>query len=306
MAAGPWRERTIRQSDRSRFQPGAFHPLNVCKGPEKIEVAAGGREFTNYFVGKTSRVAWDDMQATLGTEVAHNLGGPYQPRMRTAPLARRTTSCSARSSPAQHGSGPLLARKSPILRGLGGSMRNLWGSLRGRCGCLVVIRGTDPTIAMTEGVFKSIVRARLFALRGRAANQASTAESLLEVGLVQNWGCQWLRDIFAPVLGPGVIVTDKLRSYGVAQRHLLPDVEHRPSRYLNNRAENSHRPTRRRERQMQRFKSPEQAHDFLSAHAFIHGHFHPRRHLMPAAVYRAIRSTAFNVWQQETGARHPA
>ena len=50
-------------------------------------------------------------------------------------------------------------------------------------------------------------------------------------------------------------MTDKLRSYGVAQRQLLPDVEHRQSRYLNNRAENSHRPTRRRERQMQRFKS---------------------------------------------------
>ncbi len=52
---------------------------------------------------------------------------------------------------------------------------------------------------------------------------------------------------------PRVIVTDKLRSYGVAQRQLLPGVEHRQSRYLNNRAENSHRPTRRRERQMQRF-----------------------------------------------------
>ena len=52
---------------------------------------------------------------------------------------------------------------------------------------------------------------------------------------------------------PRVIVTDKLRSYGVAQRQLLPEVEHRQSRYLNNRAENSHRPTRRRERQMQRF-----------------------------------------------------
>jgi putative transposase len=69
---------------------------------------------------------------------------------------------------------------------------------------------------------------------------------------------------------PRVIVTDKLRSYGVAQRQLLPDVEHRQNRYLNNRAENSHRPTRRRERQMQRFKSPEQAQHFLSAHAFIH------------------------------------
>jgi transposase-like protein len=55
---------------------------------------------------------------------------------------------------------------------------------------------------------------------------------------------------------PRVLITDKLKSYGVAQRELLPDVEHWQSRYLNNRSENSHRPTRRRERQMQRFKSP--------------------------------------------------
>ena len=99
---------------------------------------------------------------------------------------------------------------------------------------------------------------------------------------------------------PRVIVTDKLRSYGVAQRDLLPDVKHRQSRYLNNRAENSHRPTRRQERQMQRFKSSGQAQDFLSAHAFIHGHFHPRRHRMTSTAYRVIRSKAFSVWQQET------
>ncbi len=99
---------------------------------------------------------------------------------------------------------------------------------------------------------------------------------------------------------PRVIVTDKLRSYGVAQRSLLPDVEHRQSRYLNNRAENSHRPTRRRERQMQRFKSHDQAQHFLSAHAFIYGHFHPRRHQMPAANYRTMRHEAFNIWHLET------
>src|SRR3712207_7100876 len=54
---------------------------------------------------------------------------------------------------------------------------------------------------------------------------------------------------------PQRIITDGLRSYGVARREVLPEVRHRTSRYLNNRAENSHRPTRRRERQMQRFKS---------------------------------------------------
>src|SRR5579859_5092043 len=68
----------------------------------------------------------------------------------------------------------------------------------------------------------------------------------------------------------------------------------------NNRAENSHRPTRRRERQMQRFKSSDQAQRFLSAHAMIYGHFRPRRHLMTAADYRRARSKAFRIWRQET------
>jgi putative transposase len=103
-----------------------------------------------------------------------------------------------------------------------------------------------------------------------------------------------------------VIVTDKLSSYRVAQRHLLPGVEHRQSRYLNNRAENSHRSTRRRERQMQRFKSSGQAQDFLSAHSFIYRHFQPRQHRLAANAYRAIRSDAFKTWQQETSARHTA
>jgi putative transposase len=83
-------------------------------------------------------------------------------------------------------------------------------------------------------------------------------------------------------------------------RRLLTGVKHRTSRYLNNRAENSHRPTRRRERQMQRFKSPGQAQDFLSAHAFIYGHFRPRRHRLSAAGYRRARTKAFRTWRQET------
>jgi putative transposase len=102
---------------------------------------------------------------------------------------------------------------------------------------------------------------------------------------------------------PRRLVTDGLRSYGVARRELLPDVRHRTGRHLNNRAENSHRPTRRRERQMQRFKSPEQAQRFLSSHAMIYGHFRPRRHLMTAAQYRRARAKAFQVWRQETCAR---
>jgi putative transposase len=67
----------------------------------------------------------------------------------------------------------------------------------------------------------------------------------------------------------------------------------------NNRAENSHRPTRRRERQMQRFKSPEQAQRFLSAPPMIYGHFRPRRHLMTVGAYRRAQTKAFRIWQQE-------
>jgi putative transposase len=99
---------------------------------------------------------------------------------------------------------------------------------------------------------------------------------------------------------PRRLITDGLRSYGVARRTLLPKVKHCTSRYLNNRAENSHRPTRRRERQMQRFKSAGQAQDFLSAHAIIYGHFRPRRHRMSAGCYQRTRTKAFLIWRQET------
>ena len=99
---------------------------------------------------------------------------------------------------------------------------------------------------------------------------------------------------------PKRLVTDGLRSYGAAHREVLPEVKHRTSRYLNNRAENSHRPTRRRERQMPRFKSPGQAQHFLSSHAMIYGHFRPRRHLMTAIEYRNARAKAFRIWRQET------
>ena len=102
---------------------------------------------------------------------------------------------------------------------------------------------------------------------------------------------------------PRVLITDKLKIYGVAKRGLLPDVEHQESRYLNNRVQNFHQPTRRRERHMQRFKSMRQAQRFLFTHAFISGHFRPRRHLMTACRYRAARSGAFKTWMLETCAQ---
>src|ERR1700740_2257136 len=100
---------------------------------------------------------------------------------------------------------------------------------------------------------------------------------------------------------PRVIVTDKLKSYAAAKRQILPHVEHRQSRYLNNRAEVSHQPTRRRERQMQRFKSARHAQRFLSNHSRIHNHFQLRRHRLSASDHRQARDIAFLTWRDVAG-----
>jgi len=100
---------------------------------------------------------------------------------------------------------------------------------------------------------------------------------------------------------PRVMITDKLASYGAAKREVMPFVEHRKHKGLNNREENSHQPTRRRERQMKRFKSAGQAQRFLSAHDGINNLFLLRRHQVPAAQYRATRAQAFQVWVEITG-----
>jgi putative transposase len=99
---------------------------------------------------------------------------------------------------------------------------------------------------------------------------------------------------------PRVIVTDKLKSYGAAKRELLPGVEHRQHRYLNNRAENSHQPTRQRERHLQGFKSPGHAQRFLSAYGPISQHFRLRRHRLSALAYRQEFRTRFQIWQEIT------
>jgi putative transposase len=100
---------------------------------------------------------------------------------------------------------------------------------------------------------------------------------------------------------PRVIITDQLKSYGAAKRAILPGVEHRQSRYLNNRCENSHRPTRQREHRMQGFKSPGHAQRFLSAYGRIAQHFRPRRHLLSASAYRDEMRDRFECWAEITG-----
>ena len=100
---------------------------------------------------------------------------------------------------------------------------------------------------------------------------------------------------------PRVLVTDKLRSYQVAHRAVTPSVEHRQSKYLNNRAENSHQPTRQRERAMKRFRTPGAAQRFLAVFSVISPHFRPRRHRLTADDYRTEMTRRFAVWNEVTG-----
>ncbi|MGW9497333.1 IS6 family transposase [Streptomyces prasinus] len=101
---------------------------------------------------------------------------------------------------------------------------------------------------------------------------------------------------------PRVVVTDKLRSYGAAHREVMPSVEHRSHKGLNNRTEKSHQPTRQRERAMKGFRSTGGAQRFLAAFSGISPHFRPRRHLMTASDHRAEMTVRFVIWDQITGA----
>jgi len=95
---------------------------------------------------------------------------------------------------------------------------------------------------------------------------------------------------------PRKIVTDKLRSYGVAHRELIPETIHDTSQYANNRAELSHQPTRVRERGMRRFKSMQQAQRFLTVHAAVYNLFNLGRHHVSAKNYRFFRLRALASW----------
>jgi putative transposase len=101
-------------------------------------------------------------------------------------------------------------------------------------------------------------------------------------------------------VAPRVLITDKLASYGAAKREIMPGVEHRQHKGLNNRAENSHQPTRRRERIMKRFKSAGQAQRFLSVHDQVANLFR-RPANTNAADHQKARAQAFTTWAEVTG-----
>src|SRR6201998_3378474 len=101
---------------------------------------------------------------------------------------------------------------------------------------------------------------------------------------------------------PERMITDDLRSYGAAAHDLGIDRRHERGRWKNNRAENSHQPTRRRERKMQRFKSPGSAQKFVSTHAAVYNTFNVQRHLTSAQTHRVLRAAAMDTWRTAVAA----
>src|ERR1700727_1936800 len=95
------------------------------------------------------------------------------------------------------------------------------------------------------------------------------------------------------------LVTDRLRSYRAAKTQLVLSARHEQGLRRNNRAENSHLPVRRRERKMQRFKSPGSAQRFLSVHAAVQNAFNVQRHLVSRNTLRALRGEAFQSWRRQ-------
>jgi transposase-like protein len=101
---------------------------------------------------------------------------------------------------------------------------------------------------------------------------------------------------------PTRVVTDKLRSYRSAFRAISLTAIHDQGLRANNRAENSHQPVRRRERKMQRFKSPGSAQRFLSIQSATYNAFYHQRHLLSRTVYKRLRSASFDAWSRATSA----
>jgi putative transposase len=109
------------------------------------------------------------------------------------------------------------------------------------------------------------------------------------------------------ITSPRVMVTDKLRSYGAARAKMDLRIEHRQHKGLNNRAENSHQPTRRRERIMKRFKSARHAQRFLTVHDQVANLFHiPYPEATTADRRRVSRQRAFAVWREVSNVREAA
>lgn len=108
---------------------------------------------------------------------------------------------------------------------------------------------------------------------------------------------KFLRKAMKRYGNPEVVVTDKLRSYGAAMKEIGNVRRRETGRHLNNRAENSHQPFRRRERAMSRFRRMRSLQKFASAHSSIHNHFNHQRNIEGRARFKSLRDAALREWR---------
>jgi len=137
---------------------------------------------------------------------------------------------------------------------------------------------------------------------GQSTSMALSLTSWFSSGAIRLRPKPFLRRVLAAAGSePRVVITDKLASYPPGLRRVLPNTEHRRHKGLNNRAENSHQPTRQRERAMRRFKSPEQAQRFLGPFGAVGDHFRTGRYRTPAIARRQLLAEQRRTWREVVG-----
>ena len=131
-------------------------------------------------------------------------------------------------------------------------------------------------------------------------HEGEVLEALVTKRRNRNAALRFLRKAMKRYGRPEIIVTDKLRSYGAAMKVIGNEARQETGRWLNNRAENSHQPFRRRERAMAKFRSAKSLQKFASIHSSVHNHFNQERHLYNRENFKLNRSTALAEWRQLT------
>ncbi len=135
----------------------------------------------------------------------------------------------------------------------------------------------------------------------RAVDHAGEVlESFVTKRRDRNSALRFLRKTMKCYGRPEAIVTDRLRSYRAAMREIGNEARQETGRWLNNRAENSHQPFRRRERAMAKFRSAKSLQKFASIHSSVHNHFNQERHLYNRENFKLNRSAALAEWRQLT------
>ena len=146
-----------------------------------------------------------------------------------------------------------------------------------------------------------VIRGKRYWLWRAVDNEGEVLDFLIQVKRDAKAATKLMRKLLKRQgFSPSRVVTDKLRSYRAAFRCLGLTAKHEQGLRANNRAENSHQPVRRRERKMQRFKSPGGTQRFLSIHAATYNSFYHQRHLLNRPTFKQLRSESFDVWSAAT------